>query len=275
MPEPRPISAAVARRYLAIHHLLAPPRALPAGRDSVLTVMDRLGSFQFDPLGVAGAQPRPRPPRPDRGLSAGLDGRAALRAPRPVRERQQGALHPARRRAALLPHQLGPVAARPRARHAEAQRRGRPSGSWPASATRAPCRPLDFERGPAIDWYWGPTNQVRARPGGALGVGRHRARPARRQPPLLRPRRASLPGRDPGQARHRGRAAPPQAALGLPGQRAARAPAATASSGMASRAATRTANVSGRPTGRPSGSGSSRKANSSPSRSRASRGRAS
>ena len=54
MPEPRPVSAAVARRYLALHHLLAPPRTLPAERDSVLTVMDRLGSFQFDPLGVAG-----------------------------------------------------------------------------------------------------------------------------------------------------------------------------------------------------------------------------
>jgi len=54
VPEPRSLSAAVARRYLALHHLLAPPRALPPERDSVLRVMERLGSFQFDPLGVAG-----------------------------------------------------------------------------------------------------------------------------------------------------------------------------------------------------------------------------
>ncbi len=35
-------------------HLLAPPRSLAPEPDSVLRVMDRLGSFQFDPLEVAG-----------------------------------------------------------------------------------------------------------------------------------------------------------------------------------------------------------------------------
>ena len=50
----RAISAAVARRYLAAHHLLAPPRALPAEPASVMRVIDRLGSLQFDPLEVAG-----------------------------------------------------------------------------------------------------------------------------------------------------------------------------------------------------------------------------
>ena len=44
----------MARRYLVLHHLLAPPRSLPAEPASVVAVMDRLGSFQFDPLGVAG-----------------------------------------------------------------------------------------------------------------------------------------------------------------------------------------------------------------------------
>ena len=39
---------------MAIRHLLAPPRALPAEPGSVLRVIDRLGSFQFDPLEVAG-----------------------------------------------------------------------------------------------------------------------------------------------------------------------------------------------------------------------------
>jgi uncharacterized protein YcaQ len=51
---PQQISLAVARRFLAIRHLLAPPRALPPTPESVLAVVDRLGSVQFDPLDVAG-----------------------------------------------------------------------------------------------------------------------------------------------------------------------------------------------------------------------------
>jgi uncharacterized protein YcaQ len=51
---PHAISAAIARRYLAAHHLLAPPRSLPAEPASVMRVIDRLGSLQFDPLEVAG-----------------------------------------------------------------------------------------------------------------------------------------------------------------------------------------------------------------------------
>ncbi|HEY4226913.1 MAG TPA: crosslink repair DNA glycosylase YcaQ family protein, partial [Candidatus Limnocylindrales bacterium] len=52
--EPRVLSAAVARRFLVTRHLLAPPRSLPAGPASVMRVVDRLGSLQFDPLEVAG-----------------------------------------------------------------------------------------------------------------------------------------------------------------------------------------------------------------------------
>ena len=54
MTETRQLSTAVARRFLVLRHLLAPPRSLPARRDSVLTVIERLGSLQFDPLEVAG-----------------------------------------------------------------------------------------------------------------------------------------------------------------------------------------------------------------------------
>ena len=54
MSEIRQVSAAAARRFLVLRHLLAPPRSLPARRDSVLAVIDRLGSLQFDPLEVAG-----------------------------------------------------------------------------------------------------------------------------------------------------------------------------------------------------------------------------
>ncbi len=48
------LSRDVARRFLALRHLLAPPRALPAEPESVLRVMDRVGSLQFDPLEIAG-----------------------------------------------------------------------------------------------------------------------------------------------------------------------------------------------------------------------------
>ena len=50
----RHVTRAAARRFLVQRHLLAPPRALPAEPASVMRVMDRLGSLQFDPLEVAG-----------------------------------------------------------------------------------------------------------------------------------------------------------------------------------------------------------------------------
>jgi uncharacterized protein YcaQ len=59
MPAPLPdlhISADHARRFLVRRHLLDPPRSLPAKPESVLRVIDRLGSLQFDPLEVPGAR---------------------------------------------------------------------------------------------------------------------------------------------------------------------------------------------------------------------------
>ncbi len=50
----RSVSAATARRFLVRRHLLAPPRSLPPEPASVMRVIDRLGSLQFDPLEVAG-----------------------------------------------------------------------------------------------------------------------------------------------------------------------------------------------------------------------------
>lgn len=52
----RQISADHARRFLVRRHLLDPPRNLPARPASVLRVIDRLGSVQFDPLEVPGAR---------------------------------------------------------------------------------------------------------------------------------------------------------------------------------------------------------------------------
>ena len=48
------LDRATARRFLVARHLLAPPRGLPADPASVLRVVDRLGSLQFDPLDVTG-----------------------------------------------------------------------------------------------------------------------------------------------------------------------------------------------------------------------------
>ena len=58
-PAPLPdrhISADHARRFLVRRHLLDPPRSLPAEPESVMGVIDRLGSLQFDPLEVPGAR---------------------------------------------------------------------------------------------------------------------------------------------------------------------------------------------------------------------------
>ena len=53
---PITISADHARRFLVRHHLLDPPRSLPAEPESVLRVVERIGLLQFDPLEVPGAR---------------------------------------------------------------------------------------------------------------------------------------------------------------------------------------------------------------------------
>jgi uncharacterized protein YcaQ len=50
------VSRDAARRFMVARHGLAPPRALPAERASVLTAVERLGVLQFDPLEVPGAR---------------------------------------------------------------------------------------------------------------------------------------------------------------------------------------------------------------------------
>jgi uncharacterized protein len=54
MPVTRSVDRATARRFLVERHLLAPPRALPPTADAVRAVVTRLGSLQFDPLDVTG-----------------------------------------------------------------------------------------------------------------------------------------------------------------------------------------------------------------------------
>ena len=52
--EPLRVSKAAARRFLAERHMLLPPRQLPASKGSVLALVERLGSLQFDPVDLAG-----------------------------------------------------------------------------------------------------------------------------------------------------------------------------------------------------------------------------
>jgi uncharacterized protein YcaQ len=48
------VAAEAARRFLVARHFLAPARSLAGGSAAVLTVLQRLGSIQFDPIAVAG-----------------------------------------------------------------------------------------------------------------------------------------------------------------------------------------------------------------------------
>jgi uncharacterized protein YcaQ len=50
------LDAAAARRFLVRRHSLAPPRKVPATHDAVVSLVERLGSLQFDPLAVPGAR---------------------------------------------------------------------------------------------------------------------------------------------------------------------------------------------------------------------------
>jgi hypothetical protein len=62
------LSRTQARRFLVARHGLAPPRALPPRPERVLSVIERLGVLQFDPLEVPGARNH------DLALHARIDG---------------------------------------------------------------------------------------------------------------------------------------------------------------------------------------------------------
>jgi hypothetical protein len=159
--EIRHVSAAVARRFLVLRHLLAPPRGLPARRESVLDVVERLGSLQFDPLEVAGRNH-------DLVLLARIAGyRRAwadhwLYEDRRLYETYNKSLN------------IVPVAELPLYRYAWDRARRRHEAD--AFDDHAPLveellgrireqghlLPRDVGAREVIDWYWRPTNQVRA-----------------------------------------------------------------------------------------------------------------
>lgn len=155
------VDRATARRFLVMRHLLAPPRSLPPGLDSVRTVIARLGSLQFDPLDVTGRNH-------DLVLAARIDGYRRemtdelLYAERWLYETYNKGLS------------LVPTAELPFYRVSWDRSRAREEGSTLAEhadlvaellerITRdGPLSATDIEPRAAIDWWWRPTNQVRA-----------------------------------------------------------------------------------------------------------------
>jgi uncharacterized protein YcaQ len=173
---PLTIDRATARRFLVRRHLLAPARALPPDPDSVRVVVERLGSLQFDPLDVTGRNH-------DLVLAARIDGYqrawtdALLYGERWLYETYNKGLS------------LVPTAELPWYRITwDAHRTSHDAGAFRDHADLVaellaridrdgPLSPTDLEPRAAIDWYWRPTNPVRAilealAEAGVLGLAR-------------------------------------------------------------------------------------------------------
>ncbi len=161
VPEPIPVAAAVARRFLVLRHFLAPPRSLPPGAESVLAVIDRLGSVQFDPLGVAG-----------RNHDLVLHARIAGYRPAWTDDllyRRRLLFEALNKGLSILPTRELPWYRHTWDRHALRHEGGifaehpdAVEGLLDRLRAEGPLSSIDFEREPPIDWHWGPTSRVRA-----------------------------------------------------------------------------------------------------------------
>ena len=176
MPPARSIDRATARRYLVRHHLLAPPRSLPPGEDSVRCVFDRLGSLQFDPIDVAGRNH-------DLVLLARIAGYRREMTERLLYE-ERSVYETYNKGLSLVPATELPWY-RLTWDEAHDEHRG---GAFDEHAplveellerirSNGPMSATDVEPRAAIDWYWRPTNQVRAilealAEAGVLGISR-------------------------------------------------------------------------------------------------------
>jgi uncharacterized protein len=158
---PVEVSADAARRFLAARHLLAPARSLEGGPEAVLEVFRRLGSIQFDPLSVAGRNH-------DLVLHARVAGydptwcEELLYVRRELFEAYNKGL-------SLLPTSELPwysVSWRLNAPRFEqgilAENAEVATQILERIRAEGPLSTLAFERGPAVDWFWAPTNVARA-----------------------------------------------------------------------------------------------------------------
>ena len=157
----RHVSREVARRFLVTRHFLAPPRSLPPEPASVMRVVDRLGSLQFDPIDVAGRNH-------DLTLLARIAGYR--------REWTDALLYGSRDLYETYNKQLSivPTAELPWYRITwDRNRVAHDGGTFDEHAplveellerirTGGALSSTDVEPRATIDWYWRPTNQVRA-----------------------------------------------------------------------------------------------------------------
>jgi uncharacterized protein YcaQ len=176
VPPTLTIAPEVARRFLAIRHFLAPPRSLPAEPASVMTVVDRIGSLQFDPLEVAGRNH-------DLVLLSRIAGYrrewtdALLYEQRALYETYNKGL-------SLLPTSELPWYRLTWDRNAAelskstfVEHRDLVDELLERIRRTGPMSSTDVEPRASIDWYWRPTNQVRAvlealAQAGVLGLAR-------------------------------------------------------------------------------------------------------
>ena len=170
------VDRATARRFLARRHLLFPPRQLPGEPASVMRVVDRLGSLQFDPLDVTGRNH-------DLVLAARIGGYERAWTDALLYE-QRRLFEAYNKGLSLLPTDELPWYRvswdRSRVEHDGAAFRDHgPLVDELLERVRnhGPLSAGDIEPRAAIDWYWRPTNQVRAilealAEAGVLGLAR-------------------------------------------------------------------------------------------------------
>ena len=176
MADAQTVDRATARRFLVRRHLLAPPRALPPEPSSVKTVIERLGSLQFDPLDVTGRNH-------DLVLAARIDGYRRewtddlLYGERWLYEAYNKGL-------SLLPTSELPYYRIGWDRYSATNGFGRLDDHGELASellerirAEGTLSSKDVEVRESIDWYWRPTNQVRAilealALSGVLGIAR-------------------------------------------------------------------------------------------------------
>jgi uncharacterized protein YcaQ len=170
------VDRATARRFLARRHQLFPPRRLPGEAESVMRVVDRLGSLQFDPLDVTGRNH-------DLVLAARIEGYERAWTDALLYE-QRRLFEAYNKGLSLLPTNELPWYRvswdRSRVEHDTAAfREHGPLVEELLERIRnhGPLSAGDIEPRAAIDWYWRPTNQVRAilealAEAGVLGLAR-------------------------------------------------------------------------------------------------------
>ena len=158
-----------------------------------MAVIGRLGSVQFDPLGVAGRNH-------DLVLHARVAGYRPAWTDALLYERR--VLFEAYNKslcilpiggAALVPHQLGPGPGAPRGRRLRGARRPRPAHPR-ADPDGGPAQLAGLRARAHGRLVLGPHQSRAGDPGGALGVGPAGLVAPSRQPALLRPPGAALPG---------------------------------------------------------------------------------